>query len=43
MAALHEAGCRDFYVSNWAEAAELGEVPVGASVAVLHGVGPDDV
>jgi len=42
-AALHEAGCRDFYVSNWAEAAELGEVPVGASLAVLHGVGPDDV
>jgi alanine racemase len=43
MAALHEAGCREFYVSNWAEAAELGNVPDGASLAVLHGVGPDDV
>ena len=43
MYALYEAGCRDFYVSNWAETAELGEVPVGASLAVLHGVGPDDV
>ena len=38
MAALREAGCRDFYVSNWAEATELGQVPVGASLAVLHGV-----
>ncbi|HEU5286712.1 MAG TPA: alanine racemase, partial [Sphingomicrobium sp.] len=43
MAALHEAGCRTFYVSNWAEAAELGELPDGADLAVLHGVGPDDV
>ena len=43
ISALHDAGCRDFYVSNWAEAAELGDVPAGASLAVLHGVGPDDV
>ena len=42
MGTLFEAGCRDFFVSNWAEAAELGEVPEGASLAVLHGVGPDD-
>ncbi|MEO5772598.1 MAG: alanine racemase [Sphingomicrobium sp.] len=40
--ALSDAGCRDFFVSNWAEAAELGELPGGASLAVLHGVGPDD-
>ncbi|HEU4704859.1 MAG TPA: alanine racemase, partial [Sphingomicrobium sp.] len=42
MATLHDAGCRDFYVSSWAEAAELGDVPGDASLAVLHGVGPGD-
>ena len=42
MAALLEAGCRDFFVSTWAEAAELGAVPEDASLVVLHGVGPDD-
>jgi len=43
MEALAEAGCRDFFVSTWAEAAELGDVPGGASLAVLHGVGGADV
>jgi alanine racemase len=43
MAALHEAGCRTFFVSTWAEAAELGEVPGDCELIVLHGVGPDDV
>jgi len=43
MQALHEAGCRDFFVSSWAEAEELGPAPGGASLVVLHGVGPDDV
>ena len=43
LAALHEAGCRDFFVSTWSEAAELGEIPVDCSLMVLHGVGPDDV
>jgi alanine racemase len=43
MNALHGAGCRDFFVSIWAEAEELGEIPEGARLAVLHGVGPDDV
>jgi alanine racemase len=42
MDALFEAGCRDYFVSNWAEADELGGVPDGASLAVLHGVGPQD-
>jgi hypothetical protein len=27
--ALAEAGCRDFFVSTWAEAAELGAMPPG--------------
>ena len=43
MRALHGAGCRDFFVSNWSEAEELRPVPEGATLAVLHGVGPDDV
>jgi len=41
--ALYEAGCRDFFVSIWAEAEELGRIPEDAALAVLHGVGPDDV
>ncbi len=40
---LGEAGCRDFFVSTWSEAAELGQLPEGASLAVLHGVGTDDL
>lgn len=43
MRALYDAGCREFFVSNWAEAEELGELSQDASLAVLHGVGPDDV
>ena len=40
---LAEAGCRDFFVSSWAEAEALGALPEGAALSVLHGVGPDDV
>jgi alanine racemase len=40
--ALIDAGCRDFFVSSWAEAEELGKRPEGVGVVVLHGVGPDD-
>lgn len=40
---LAEAGCRDFFVSSWAEAEALGALPDDASLSVLHGVGPDDV
>jgi alanine racemase len=40
--ALYQAGCRDFFVSTWAEAEALGPLPLGASVVVLHGVGPKD-
>ena len=43
MGTLFEAGCRTFYVSNWAEAEELGPLPDGANLAVLHGVGPEDL
>ena len=40
--ALREAGCRDFFVSTWAEAEQLGNLPSEASLVVLHGVGPSD-
>lgn len=41
--ALLDAGCRDFFVSTWAEAEALGPLPEGTGLVVLHGVGPDDV
>jgi alanine racemase len=41
--ALIEAGCRDFFVSSWAEAEELGKLPENVSLMVLHGVSRDDV
>jgi alanine racemase len=41
--ALIDAGCRDFFVSTWAEAEQLGTLPEGVSLVVLHGVGPDDL
>ena len=40
--ALSDVGCRDFFVSTWAEAEALGELPANANLVVLHGVGPDD-
>lgn len=40
---LAEAGCRDFFVSTWAEAEALGPLPGGATLCVLHGVGPEDM
>src|SRR4051795_1161783 len=40
---LIEAGCREFFVSTWAEAEALGNLPESVSLVVLHGVGPDDV
>jgi alanine racemase len=39
---LAEAGCRDFFVSTWAEAEALGPLPASAQLSVLHGVGPED-
>ncbi|WP_093400051.1 alanine racemase [Sphingomonas sp. OK281] len=38
---LAQAGCRDFFVSNWQEAAELA--PLGLTVSVLHGVRDEDM
>lgn len=38
---LAEAGCRDFFVANWAEALVLA--PLGLSVSVLHGLRAEDL
>ncbi|OYY70899.1 alanine racemase [Sphingomonas sp. 28-63-12] len=38
---LAGAGCRDFFVANWAEAVELA--PLGLTVSVLHGVRAEDM
>ncbi|MBY0520325.1 MAG: alanine racemase [Sphingomonas sp.] len=38
---LAAAGCRDFFVATWAEAARLA--PTGAPLSVLHGVRAEDL
>jgi alanine racemase len=40
--ALIEVGCRDFFVSTWAEAEALANLGEGVSLVVLHGVGAGD-
>jgi alanine racemase len=40
---LADVGCRDFFVSTWAEAYALGPLPENAELCVLHGVGPEDI
>lgn len=41
---LQNAGCRDFFVASWAEAADvLPMLTDGASLSVLHGVRGDDM
>lgn len=41
VARLAAAGCRDFLVATWAEAAALA--PLGVTLSVLHGVRADDM
>lgn len=43
VARLAAAGCRDFFVATWAEAAALGSLPGGVRLAVLHGVREEDM
>jgi alanine racemase len=43
VARLAREGCRDFFVSNWAEAAALGPLPEGSALSVLHGVREADM
>ena len=40
---LRGAGCRDFFVATWAEAAALERVVDGASLSVLHGIMPGEM
>jgi alanine racemase len=40
---LAAAGCRDFFVTTWAEAEALGPLPDGAGLSVLHGVRAEDM
>ncbi len=40
---LAAAGCRDFFVATWAEAAALMPLPAGVALSVLHGVGASDM
>ena len=40
---LAAAGCRDFFVATWAEAAALGPIGEGISLCVLHGVRAEDM
>ncbi|MBO9698034.1 MAG: alanine racemase [Sphingopyxis sp.] len=40
---LAAAGCRDFFVATWGEAAALMPLPAGVSLSVLHGVAASDM
>jgi alanine racemase len=40
---LQAAGCRDFFVATWAEAAALTPSPEGLALSVLHGAGAEDM
>ncbi len=40
---LAAAGCRDFFVATWTEAAALMPLPEGVALSVLHGVGESDM
>jgi alanine racemase len=42
MKRLQQAGCRDFFVTTWAEAQALAPWPQDLSLSVLHGIGPRD-
>lgn len=43
VARLAHAGCRDFFVATWEEAAALGSLPEGCALSVLHGVREEDM
>jgi alanine racemase len=40
---LAAAGCRDFFLATWSEAAALMPLPADVSLSVLHGVGEADM
>ena len=40
---LSAAGCRDFFVAHWSEAAAIADLVLPEQIAVLNGVLPDDM
>ena len=40
---LYDAGCRDFFVAHWAEAAKLVDIVPAERISVLNGVTRDDI
>lgn len=40
---LAQAGCRDFFVAHWAEAASIADLVPPAQIAVLNGAGDGDI
>ncbi|MFZ1742782.1 MAG: alanine racemase [Pontixanthobacter sp.] len=40
---LIKAGCRDFFVATWQEAAQIADLTAGSSVSVLNGLLADDI
>lgn len=40
---LNAAGCRDFFVASWCEAAAVMPLPPGTTLSVLHGVRTEDM
>ena len=40
---LREAGCRDFFVAHWAEAAAIADIVPPEWISVLNGIAPDDL
>lgn len=39
---LRDAGCRDFFVAHWGEAAEIADLVAPQQIAVLNGLDADD-
>lgn len=40
---LRDAGCRDFFVAHWGEAAEIADLVPPRQIAVLNGIDTDDI
>lgn len=43
VARLRDAGCRDFFVAHWAEAAAIADIVPPTWISVLNGIAPTDV
>jgi alanine racemase len=40
---LRDAGCKDFFVAHWGEAAAIADLIPPEQIAVFNGIGPDDI